>query len=174
MRSLLHLASPFPFLPARDCLYLAFLLSEQSPSELTCCRGSGYRAVLDTQVKKAGFSAAREKGSIFNLVLTEAEWCVSFENSKTQGEKSLHRGELRAALCLFFTPPSSSSYFGKLSTCCRRLSLLANLFASPMSCMLYVYIFVLLSGCDHVSFPKYLLLTSLSLPSILSVAFFVL
>lgn len=46
-RGVEHLVSLFPFLPASDYPHLAFLPSEQTPRELTRCRGGGCRAAVD-------------------------------------------------------------------------------------------------------------------------------
>lgn len=75
-----HLVSLFPFLPASDYPRLAFLPSEQTPRELTRCRGGGCRAAVDVRVKKVGVSVAGEKGSAFLLIFQELGGVSALKN----------------------------------------------------------------------------------------------
>lgn len=59
-RGMEHLASPFPFLLASGYCCSVFLPPEETPRELTRCRGRGCRAAMDLQVKQVGFSMAEE------------------------------------------------------------------------------------------------------------------
>lgn len=107
-----------------------------------------------------GASAAGEKGSAFLLIFQKLGGVSAFKNWKTQKKNVTLTEELLTALCLFFLhllPPAVTlaSYPSAIEETLF-LSILANLFTSRMSCMLYGLISVAFRGCAHLFFSKYI------------------
>lgn len=96
-RGMEHLASPFPFLLATGYCCSVFLPSEETPRELTRCRGSGYRAAVDLRVKQVGFSMVEEKASASLLSFQNLGGVSAFKNLKTLKIKKIFYSRGRAA-----------------------------------------------------------------------------